>query len=121
MKNSTVDAYSTEDIQAPNWALWSARKFCQVQHAVMLSLNLDPTKRCRKALALYAPERHQEYLDRLSIAKARAGHDLPLHENYFQDDLWGDDKVVLLPEFLVFAEGLGWAELAALREALAPL
>ena len=116
---SVCQAPSIEHIEAPPWHLWVPRSYCRIKHAVMLSLDLAPGKGCRRALAVFDEQRFQEYRDRLAIARARAGHDLPLYENHFESAKWEGEKVVRLTEFLAFAERLGWADLHAMRAALA--
>ena len=83
--------------------------------AVLLSMNIEPIKRCRMALRQTDPKRYQLYLDRCAIAVARLGADLKVLKGHLAEGPRPTERCVSLPEFLRFAKELEWQDLDGMK------
>lgn len=106
------------DIQEPRWEHWYQRKLARVWMATLLSMNIEPTVSARRALALHDKERYAEYLARVDIAKALAGHDLPIYEDHLREGDSAGNKYVSLADYYHFANALNWSGLEQMYEKL---
>lgn len=109
---------SEADVAVPRWSHWYQRKLARVWYATLLGMNIEPTVRARNALKVFDPDRFQIYEDRLDVAKALVGHDLPYYEDHLREGNVVGEKYVALADYFEFANNLGWSGLEPMRDGL---
>ncbi|WP_144264417.1 hypothetical protein [Polaromonas sp. C04] len=107
-----------EDIKPPHWPHWQQRKYVRAWYAVLLSMNIEPSKKAREALKKADPARYQEYTERLAITRARVGIDIDYFPDHFSEGAKAGEKYIPLQDYYFFAKALDWSGLDPMQKGL---
>lgn len=105
--------------ELPDWEFWRQRGACRIWQAVLLSMNVEPTKTNRDQLSARAPDIYSEYRRRREIVIVQYGKHslLPIMEHVRAGQMQSE-RYVALPKLLEFAKDICWRNLAAFDKGL---
>lgn len=110
------DVANSPPDMSPRWAHWKQRKYARVWCAVLLTMNIEPSRKNRDDLKLLHPLLYLEYKDRIAIAKARVSVDIGYYGGHISEGTLAGEKYINLADFLIFAKGLNWTLLEKMEE-----
>jgi hypothetical protein len=106
------------DIQEPSWSDWQSTGTAHVEHAVLLSMGIQPSARSLKALRVFQLHKFKEYQRRLKIAVGQIGVGFFPYENHPNEGVGAVGKVVALVDFAEFVRKQAWTESGPMIEKL---
>ena len=104
------------EISLPNWDHWRQRGHCMIWQAVMLTLNIHPSKPGLKALK---EELYAEYLRRREILNVQYGvHPMLPKMDHRRSGDKESGQYVALTSVLDFAKDIGWIDMEHMEAGL---
>lgn len=105
--------------ERPDWEFWRQRGACRIWKAVMLSMNIEPTRASREEVRDRAPGLYEEYIRRREIAVVQYNvHPLLPRLDHVRAGRGQFDQYVLLSKMLEFAKDIRWRDVAAFENGL---
>ena len=97
--------------ERPDWEFWRQRGACRIWEAVLLSLNVEPTKANRDQLLSSGSQSGDEYERRREIVNVQYGvHPLLPTMEHARAGKVGSGRYISLLKLLEFAKEIGWRD-----------
>lgn len=110
--NHSVESDNTTpefQLEPPDWEFWRQRGACRIWQAVLLSINVEPTKANRDLLPTRGSQSNDEYVRRREIVNVQYGiHQLLPTMEHPRAGKSGSGRYIALPKLLEFAKEIGW-------------